>query len=295
MGGLTGVTVAGWAKLTRLAGVMARTSGDPGIAIGVLDGPVALGHPLLAAPVSEVIPGTCDPDPGPGCVHGTLVAGVLGAGRDSGAAGIAPACPLLVRPVFTDQAATASAAELADGIVGCVAAGARIINISAAFTGAAFTGAATGAAVLLTAALDHAANRGVLVVAAAGNDGMVGGSVLTSHPWAVPVTGCDEHGVPLAASNMGRSIARRGLRAPGTGITGLRPDGGLGTLSGTSAATAVVTGALALAWSAAPDVPGGLLRAAVNQQRPRTGMVPPLLDAAVLRDYAALRDYMEAR
>jgi hypothetical protein len=34
-----------------------------------------------------------------------------------------------------------------------------------------------------------------------------------------------------------------------------------------------------------PARAGGLLRAAVSQQRPRTGMVPPLLDAAALRDY----------
>ena len=284
VGGLTGATALGWDRLTHLAVVMARTSGDLSVSIGVLDGPVAAGHRLLAAPVTELVPGACRPDPGPGCEHGTLVAGVLGASRDSGAAAIAPGCPLLIRPVFTGQGAAAPPDELADGIAGCVAAGARIINISAAFAGG--TASRTGR---LTAALDHAASRGVLVVAAAGNEASVGGSPLVSHPWVVPVTACDERGIPLAGSNMGRSIGRRGLRAPGTGIVGLSAGGGLGRLSGTSAAAVVVTGALALAWSAAPQAQAGLLRAAVNQQRPRTGMVPPLLDAG------ALWNYMEAR
>jgi len=36
-----------------------------------------------------------------------------------------------------------------------------------------------------------------------------------------------------------------------------------------------VTGAIALAWPAG----AGELRAAVNQQRPRAGLMPPLLDA----------------
>jgi hypothetical protein len=38
-------------------------------------------------------------------VHGTLAAGVLGAGRDSGV--VAPGCPLLIRPVFSDRTAQA--------------------------------------------------------------------------------------------------------------------------------------------------------------------------------------------
>ena len=107
------MTALGWDELTHLAGVMARTSGDPRVSIGVLDGPVAAGHPLLAAPVTEFVPGACRPDPGPGCEHGTLVVGVLGASRDSGAAAIAPGCPLLIRPVFTGEGAAAPPDELA--------------------------------------------------------------------------------------------------------------------------------------------------------------------------------------
>ena len=266
-------------RLIRLDQVMALGAGDPRIRIGVLDGPVVLEHRLLAALVVQVRPGSCAVPRSAVCAHGTLVAGVLGARRDSGAAGIAPGCPLLIRPVLGEDGAPAGPAGLACGIADCVAAGARVINVSAAFTGA-----APAAAAELTGALDHAANRGVLVVAAAGNEARVGGSPLISHPWVVPVTSCDGRGFPLAAANLGRSIARRGLRAPGAGIWGLAPAGGRGPLGGTSAAAALVTGAIALAWSAAPQAGAAAVRDAVNRQGKRTGVVPPLLDAVTLME-----------
>jgi len=38
----------------------------------------------------------------PACSHGTLVAGVLSARRDSLHPGICPGCTLVVRPIFSD-------------------------------------------------------------------------------------------------------------------------------------------------------------------------------------------------
>ena len=75
------------------------------------------------------------------CVHGTLVAGVLVASRESGAPGICPQCVLVVRPIFRNPAhgidgmPAATIEELADAIVDCVNAGARVVNVSAAVTG----------------------------------------------------------------------------------------------------------------------------------------------------------------
>ena len=40
-----------------------------------------------------------------------------------------------------------------------------------------------------------------------------GGTIITAHPWVVPVGACDLRGKPLNESNLGHSIGRRGLLA----------------------------------------------------------------------------------
>jgi subtilisin family serine protease len=148
------------------------------------------------------------------------------------------------------------------------------VNISAAFTGAIPTRDD-----VLGRAIDHAAGHGVIVVAAAGNDRRAGGSPLVSHQWVIPVAAADAHGHPLATSNVGASIGRNGVSAPGTGIISLTPDGGYGAFGGSSAAAALVSGAIALAWSGAPDAPAERVRAAFSRRSGRPGMVPQPLDA----------------
>jgi subtilisin family serine protease len=166
---------------------------------------------------------------------------------------------------------------VADQIVECVDAGARLLNISAAYILPSSAGDGR-----LTMALDHATSRGAIVVVAAGNYGRIAGSPLVSHHSVVPVASCDESGRPMPSSNLGASIGRRGVLAPGFGIPSLAPAGGLKLLNGTSAATALVTGAIALAWSGAPAAPVAAVRRALLGWRTRRVIVPPLLDAWAL-------------
>jgi subtilisin family serine protease len=271
--------------LVGLSPLMARTSGGSEISIALIDGPVALDHPDLAAEnireVPSKMPAACADAGDAACAHGTFIGAILHARRMSVAPAICPGCTLLVRPIFSgapangEQMPSASATELADAIFDAIDAGARVINLSVALEGSSPVGGRS-----LQEALDFALLRGVVVVAAAGNQGAVGGSVITRHPWVLPVVAYDLRGRPMGISNLGASIGRCGLGAPGESVTSLGMNGPL-TMGGTSAATPFVTGAVALTWSEFPTATAAEVRAAVIRAAAprRTNIVPPLLNA----------------
>src|SRR5262249_36072552 len=271
----------------KLPELMELSAGAPEIVIGLLDGPVAVKHPDLQDATVRVIPGKlpakCDGPDNAACGHGTFVAGILSAKRASAAPAICPGCTLLLRPIFgaavPDSASLPSATpqELAAALVETIDGGARIINISSALL---YPSANSEPA--LQYALDYAMRRGVIVVAAAGNQAAVGSSAITRHPWVIPVVAYDLLGRPLGLSNFGSSIGRRGLGAPGDQVTSLAAAGGASNPSGgTSVAAPFVTGAIALLWSEFPAVPAGQIKFTVTQAHgPRSTVIPPLLDAS---------------
>lgn len=268
--------------LVRLGPLMARTRGRSEISIALIDGPVETAHPDLARHAHlRALGGSsrCSQPQSASCRHGTFVAGILAGRRGGAAPGISPDCTLLLRPIFSDRTdagvPSAEPHDLAQALLDCTAAGARIINLSAALAGQ------PRGAHALAAALDHAARHGVIIVAAAGNEGTVAGSVITAHPAVIPVAGCDGRGRPMPDTNLGGSIGRNGLSAPGDAITSLDAAGGSMTMAGTSAAAPFVAGALALLWSEFPRATARMLRAAIGRLGvvPRRSVVPPLLDA----------------
>jgi subtilisin family serine protease len=279
--GESGVDVVDVVKLARL---MQLTSGTPDVVVGLIDGPVALDHPDLSEATVRALgaPATCSLAHSAACAHGTFVAGILSARRGSAAPALCPGCTLLVRPVFAEQGAgdrdaLASTPEaLATAMADCIAAGARVLNLSLALgrpSSRRFRA--------FDDVLDEAARMGVLVVAAAGNQRTTGSSCITRHPWVIPTAACSRQGWPLGGTNLGRSIGRHGLCAPGDRITSLGSDGGTVTESGgTSAAAAFVTGAIALLWSAFPNATAWEIKLAVSQAgvTRRHSVTPPLLD-----------------
>jgi subtilisin family serine protease len=273
-------------ELVNLRPLMELTQGNPEVVVALLDGPVLATHPDLSERTARalVVNGEGEaPCRGPACTHGTFIAGILSARRGSDAPAICPECTLMVRPIFSD-AETASALQpsalpqqLAAAIAAAVDAGARILNLSAALLH--LPSAVEERA--LTAALDYAARRGAIVVAAAGNQRQVGTTTITRHPAVLPVSACDRHGRPLPHSNLGHSTALHGVTAPGTGIRSLSANGGVAAAGGTSVAAPFVAGALALVWSEFPratadDLRMALVRAHGNRRRT---VVPPLLNA----------------
>jgi subtilisin family serine protease len=255
------------------------------VIIGLIDGPVATNHSDLVAEnirdISESKSGTCTQADTFACMHGTFVAGILSAKKGSPAPAICPNCTLLVHPIFAETNSgkadipSATPEELAAAIIETIEAGARVLNLSSALAQSSSKGERK-----LDEALDQALRRGVIVVAAAGNQGTLGSSAITRHPWVIPVVACDLQGKPISYSNLGSSIGRRGLTAPGDGVTSLGVDGQPRTFGGTSAAAPFVTGAIALLYSEFPSASAARIKLVVTQAfAPRRTIVPPLLNA----------------
>lgn len=273
-------------ELVNLPRLMTLSRGHAATTIALIDGPVATNHTDLSNTTVREIPGrltgTCSRADSIACRHGTFVAGILSARTGSEAPSICPDCTLLVRPIFVESASgnqhmpNATPDELATAIIDCVDQGANVLNLSAALAQPSANGERR-----LEEALDYSARRGAVVVAAAGNQGTVGSSAITRHPWVIPVIACDLRGRPIAYSNLGNSIGRRGLAVPGDGITSLGPDGKSQTFSGTSAAAPFVTGTIALLQSIFPNASAAEAKFAVTKahQQRRGTIVPPLLDA----------------
>ena len=272
--------------LVKLTALMEFTGGSPEINVGLIDGPVTMAHPDLAgANIHELngkVSGRCVQANSIACLHGTFVAGILCAGRTSAAPAICPNCTLLVRPIFreamlgNESIPSATPQELAAAIIECIEAGARVLNLSAALVQPSSKGERE-----LKEALDYAARRGVMIVVAAGNQGTVGSTAITRHWWVIPVTACDLRGRPMNLSNLGSSIGRRGLSAPGDEVTSLTTDGKPLTSGGTSVAAPFVTGAIALLWSEFPVATAAQIRLAITKAHAprRASVVPALLDA----------------
>lgn len=271
--------------LVNLTRLMQLSSGRNETTIALIDGPVVTDHPDLSSTTIREIPGrqggTCARADSVACMHGTFVAGILSARRGSSAPSIAPDCTLLVRPIFAESVSgnrdmpSAAPEELATAIIDCTEAGAHVINLSASLSQPTAAGERK-----LKEALDACAKRDVVVVAAAGNEASVGSSTITRHPWVIPVVACNLQGQPMAYSNIGNSIGRRGLSAPGDGITSISADGRAPTFGGTSAAAPFVTGAIALLKSIFPTATGAGVKFALTQSHARrTTIVPTLLNA----------------
>ncbi|MBE0658227.1 MAG: S8 family serine peptidase, partial [Bryobacteraceae bacterium] len=221
--------------------------------MAVLDGPVDVSHPSLVGAQLRVINGlrgsACRDA---ACVHGTHVASLIFGQHGVGLLhGVAPRCRGIVIPVFFDDPAypgailPCSQADLARAIEAAVGYGARVINISAGQPGHADT-----ADPRLVRAVDLCARRGVLIVAAAGNDGCDCLHLPASLPSVLTVGAYQPGGAPSDSSNFGSAYQRQGIVAPGLSVLGATPGGGYARRSGTSFAAPLVAGLAGLLLSA---------------------------------------------
>ena len=224
----------------------AESLGDPRICVAVLDGPVDLSHPSLATAnitqIETLVSGIADQ--GPASQHGTHIASIIFGQHHGPVKGIAPHCRGLIIPVFKDDGAgsiACSQLDLARAISVAIQEDAHIINIS----GGELTISGT-AHPILTDAVRDCSNRGVLIVAAAGNEGCDCLHIPGALPSVLTVGAMSAQGEPLDFSNWGERYRAQGILAPGENILCASSGGVTVRNSGTSYATPVVSGIAAL-------------------------------------------------
>ena len=220
-------------------------AGSSSVTVGIVDGLPDLCHPALREASIEVLEAMVPPDSSVPDAHGTAVCSII-FGQADCVLGFAPGCSGLALPIFfrnrIDPAIRpVSQLDLARAITFGLERGAAIINISAGQKSVTAEPEAH-----LEQALQSAIERRVLVIAAAGNDGCACFHIpaIVESALAVGALGCTGH--PLERSNWAEPYRRNGLLAPGENLPIAALDGKLTVGSGTSYATAVVSGVAAL-------------------------------------------------
>lgn len=201
---------------------------------------------------------------GPDALHGTHVAGIIGAVRnnDVGMDGVADHVKIMVVRVVPDGDERDK--DVANGIRYAVDNGAKIINMS-------FGKSYSPNKEVVDAAVKYAESKGVLIIHAAGNDNS-DNDVSPNYPNAkysngsvasnwIEVGASDMSGKAAAFSNYGKTTVD--LFAPGVEIYSCLPGSKYGNESGTSMACPVVAGVTALVWSYFPNLTATQVREAI--------------------------------
>ncbi len=188
-------------------------------------------HPDLAGKVIRGDHVDNDWDPYDGNGHGTHTAGIAAAVTNNarGIAGMAPEATIYAVRVL-DESGSGTLQNVANGIIHAADNGADVINLSLGSPNDSIT---------LKEAVDYAWNKGVVVVAAAGNDGSAQPTYPAYYSDAIAVAATDSDESKASFSNYGNWVD---VAAPGVNIYSTYTDGGYASLSGTSMATPHVAG-----------------------------------------------------
>ncbi|WP_020473323.1 S8 family serine peptidase [Zavarzinella formosa] len=179
--------------------------------------------------------------------HGTHVAGIIGAVGDNGigVAGVNWHVQLMALK-FLDKDGSGYMSNAVKALNYAVANGAKVVNNS-------YAGGGSDPA--MQAAIAAAKAKGVIFVAAAGNDG-TSDDINPVYPAnynsdnVVTVAATDRNDKLASYSNFGRNTVE--IAAPGSNIYSTLPGNKYGVYSGTSMAAPEVTGAIALVWDTHP-------------------------------------------
>jgi serine protease len=200
--------------------------GGRGVVVAVLDTGVAYANrgPFRRSPdltSNEFVRGYDfigrDPFPNDRNGHGTFVASTIAEATNNGRGLTGLAFGARIMPVrVLDSQGEGEASTIAEGVRFAVRHGARVINLSLEFS----PGVTAGDIPELIEALRYAHRRGVLVVAAAGNEGHAAIAFPAHAPTVVSVGATTEHGCLAVYSNDGGGLT---IVAPGGGADASLP------------------------------------------------------------------------
>ena len=280
-----------WLEDYRISEAWEITRGA-GVRIAIIDTGIDASHQDLAGALvgGADFSGLGSPDGltpvGPERRHGTMVAS-LAAGRGNngvdGVLGSAPEAELLSLSMSFGGGTVSPDEQVANAVRFAVDNGADIISLS-------LTRNTRDWPESWDRAFGYAAANDVVVIAAAGNRGS--GTVSVGAPATMPgvltVGGVDQDGQASdSASSQGITI---GVMAPSEGLVGATPGGGYVSWSGTSGATPIVAGIVALVRSAYPDLDAAnvINRVLLSANRVTDTVPDPIYGYGLVDAYAAL-------
>ncbi|HJV44538.1 MAG TPA: S8 family peptidase [Bacillota bacterium] len=220
------------------------SQGKPGVIVAIVDTGVDTSHEEFKdklVPGYNVLMDTNNPMDDNG--HGTHVAGIISANTNNnvGVAGVSWNNQIMpVKAIGAEGAG--SSFDIAKGIKWATDHGARVINMS--------VGNYHPSAVLEDA-IHYAYNKGVVMVAASGNDNTNQPSYPASYPEVLSIAAVDDQQNRATFSNFGDSV---GVAAPGVDIASTYIYNEYAALSGTSMACPHVAGLAGLILSVNPSL-----------------------------------------
>ena len=220
------------------------TTGNTNIILAIVDTGVDLTHPDLAGrllPGYNFVSNSSDPTDDNG--HGTAVSGTAAATGNNGVgvAGLAWNCLILPVKVL-DASGSATYSAVAQGITYAADHGARVINLSLGGSSSSST---------LQSAIDYAWSKGVVIIAAAGNNGNSQPSYPGACNHVVAVSALQSNDTLPSWSSYGSYVS---LSAPGVGIWTCNTNETYASWSGTSFSSPIVAGVATLVASIKPTL-----------------------------------------
>jgi subtilisin family serine protease len=221
------------------------SQGSKSVIVGIVDQGVDYTHPDLAANFGsnkgyDFVDDDSDPFPDDLYLefHGTHVSGTVAGVLNNGVGVSGMANITLLSARCLDETGSGTYDNIIDGIRWCAQQGVKVISMS--------LGGSSGSTTLEEAVNYAYDTMGVLLVAAAGNDGLGNVSYPASYSACVAVGALDTTGGRAWFSNYGYALD---VMAPGVGIVSTVPQGGYEYYDGTSMATPHVSGLSALLFS----------------------------------------------
>jgi hypothetical protein len=254
------------------------TKGDD-VVIALIDSRVDTKQPDFAGRIVETYDAGCGANAPPDG-HGTGMAGAIAA--HVGLVGVAPDAKIMAICAFgagSNGSPQATSASIIRGLDYAIEHGAKIVNMS-------FAGPQDPA---LAQELQVAREKGILVVAAAGNAGANSPPLYPgADPNVIAVTATDDHDRLFSGANQGSYVA---VAAPGVNVLVPAPEGGVELTTGTSVASAHVSGVAALLLAEEPSRTPEDIRAILVDTAKHLGAegINPQFGAGLVNPLKALR------